>query len=83
MAESLAPSTSVPAQAGPSPQQTRTIMSALSTALQSSTGEKVEPGTIALLLEKNMDQLNELAKQGRLSTGQINEVSDLTKCRNL
>ena len=89
MAESSARSTPQPSQASQQPQQTlqqqqagtQSIIAALSNALQSSTGEKVHHDRIAELLNANMDQLNELAKQGRLSQAQISQVDSSVDCR--
>ena len=89
MAESSARSTPQPSQASQQPQQTlqqqqagtQSIIAALSNALQSSTGEKVHHDRIAELLNANMDQLNELAKQGRLSQAQISQVDSSVGCR--
>ena len=89
MAESSARSTPQPPQATQQSQQTQqqqqqsstqSIIAALSSALQSSTGEKVHHDRIAQLLNANMDQLNELAKQGRLSQAQIAQVGQLDLC---
>ena len=53
---------------------TNNIIAALSTAFKTSTGENLQHDKIAQLLLQNMDQISELAKQGRLSQAQIEQV---------
>lgn len=50
------------------------IIAALSNAFKSSTGENLQHDKIAQLLLQNMDQISELAKQGRLSQAQITQL---------
>ncbi|THH07017.1 hypothetical protein EW145_g3674 [Phellinidium pouzarii] len=66
--------------ASPSPataQNTTTpanIIAALSSAFKTSTGESLQNDKIASLLLANMEQITELAKQGRLSQTQITQL---------
>ena len=53
---------------------TNNIIAALSTTFKTSTGENLQHDKIAQLLLQNMDQISELAKQGRLSQAQIEQV---------
>ncbi|KAI5123897.1 hypothetical protein M0805_005713 [Coniferiporia weirii] len=68
------------AAAGPSTTPTQntaasaSIIAALSSAFKSSTGESLQNDKIASLLLANMEQITELAKQGRLSQVQINQL---------
>lgn len=50
------------------------IIAALSTAFRSSTGESLQNDKIAALLMQNMEQISELAKQGRLTQAQIQQA---------
>ncbi|KAH8119426.1 transcription initiation factor TFIID subunit A-domain-containing protein [Phellopilus nigrolimitatus] len=50
------------------------IIAALSTAFRSSTGESLQNDKIAALLMQNMEQISELAKQGRLTQAQIQQL---------
>ncbi|KAI0692023.1 transcription initiation factor TFIID subunit A-domain-containing protein [Cerioporus squamosus] len=62
-----------PGQASTS-QQTANIITALGNAFKSQTGDPLSGEHIAQLLIQNMSQLGELAKQGKLSQQQINQV---------
>ena len=62
-------SSSTPADAG-----TANIITALGSAFKSQTGEHVSSDKIAALLIQNMEQLGELAKQGKLNSQQIQQV---------
>lgn len=55
------------------------IIAALSSAFKTSTGESLQHDKIAQLLIANMDQISELAKQGRLSQAQIEQVCTMCK----
>ncbi|KAL5484952.1 TAF12 [Sanghuangporus weigelae] len=50
------------------------IIAALSSAFKTSTGESLQHDKIAQLLIANMDQISELARQGRLSQAQIEQL---------
>ncbi len=55
-------------------QQTTNIITALGNAFKSQTGDPLSGEHIAQLLIQNMSQLGELAKQGKLTQQQINQV---------
>lgn len=60
--------------ATPAPQNPANIITALGNAFKSQNGDPVPGERIAQLLAQNMGQLGELARQGKLSPQQIQQV---------
>ena len=68
------------AQAQQQQQTPINIITALSTAFKTQTGENIQNDRIAALLLQHMPQIDELEKKGKLNNQQILQVSNRPYC---